>query len=194
MTLAPTPRSRIRTAGPREAARWLRATPATTAVALWLVAAFALAGDLLRIAVVADTHSSPHPALAERLVAEIKKMGYASIINLRMPTEQGAQPEAEEAAARAANIRYVALPFNTASPDPAVVARIEFARNPATTAAVITTWTASEITARTIAFRQESAVCDALPAGLRYRLMLTVPQTGDDLDICLAVGNVHRIQ
>jgi hypothetical protein len=78
--------------------------------------------------------------------------------------------------------------------DPAVVARIEFARNPATTAAVITTWTASEITARTIAFRQESAVCDALPAGLRYRLMLTVPQTGDDLDICLAVGNVHRIQ
>lgn len=28
--------------GPREAARWLRATPATTAVALWLVAAFAL--------------------------------------------------------------------------------------------------------------------------------------------------------
>jgi putative phosphoesterase len=30
---------------------------------------FALTGDLLRIAVVADTHSSPHPALAERLRA-----------------------------------------------------------------------------------------------------------------------------
>lgn len=56
-------------------------------------------------------------------VAEVKKLGYASIINLRMPTEQGADTDAEAAAAQAANIRYIELPFNTASPDPAVVDR-----------------------------------------------------------------------
>lgn len=54
-------------------------------------------------------------------VASVKKMGYASIINLRQASEAGADLEAEEAAAKTAGITYVGLPFNTAAPDPAVV-------------------------------------------------------------------------
>ena len=56
-------------------------------------------------------------------VAELKQMGYASIINLRQPTEAGADMDAEAAAAKAAGVTYVSLPFNGASPDPAVVER-----------------------------------------------------------------------
>ena len=54
-------------------------------------------------------------------VAGLKKMGYASIINLRQASEPGADIEGEAAAAKAASINYVHLPFNAASPDPAVV-------------------------------------------------------------------------
>lgn len=54
-------------------------------------------------------------------VAELKRMGYRSIINLRMPSEEGAEVEAEGAAAKTAGVRYVSLPFNGASPDTAVV-------------------------------------------------------------------------
>ena len=53
-------------------------------------------------------------------VADIKKMGFASIVNLREASEQGADVDAEEAAAKAAGINYIHLPFNTAKPDPAV--------------------------------------------------------------------------
>jgi uncharacterized protein (TIGR01244 family) len=53
-------------------------------------------------------------------VADIKKMGFASIVNLREAGEQGADLDAEEAAAKAAGIAYIHLPFNTAKPDPAV--------------------------------------------------------------------------
>jgi uncharacterized protein (TIGR01244 family) len=54
-------------------------------------------------------------------VAEIKKLGYASIINLRQPNEPGAEMEAEAAAAKTAGITYVSLPFNAQSPDPTLV-------------------------------------------------------------------------
>ena len=53
-------------------------------------------------------------------VAGIKKMGYASIINLRLANEEGADLDAEAAAAKQAGIRYVWIPFNGAMPDPAV--------------------------------------------------------------------------
>ena len=56
-------------------------------------------------------------------VASVKGMGYKSIINLRQPSEAGADVEAEEAAAKAASITYISLPFNAASPDPALVDR-----------------------------------------------------------------------
>jgi uncharacterized protein (TIGR01244 family) len=53
-------------------------------------------------------------------VPELKKMGFASIINLRVPTEQGANIDEEAAAAKDAGIKFYSIPFNTASPDPAV--------------------------------------------------------------------------
>jgi uncharacterized protein (TIGR01244 family) len=53
-------------------------------------------------------------------VADIKKMGFNSIVNLREAGEQGADLEGEEAAAKAAGINYIHLPFNTGKPDPAV--------------------------------------------------------------------------
>jgi uncharacterized protein (TIGR01244 family) len=62
-------------------------------------------------------------AVTPTAVAEIKKMGFTSIINLRQPTEQGADIEAESAAAKAAGINFFNIPFNNAAPDPAVVDR-----------------------------------------------------------------------
>ena len=53
-------------------------------------------------------------------VPEIKKMGFASIINLRESSEEGANVEAEEAAAKNVGIRYYHIPFNGSNPDPAV--------------------------------------------------------------------------
>ena len=62
-------------------------------------------------------------AVTPSSVAEIKKMGFGSIINLRLANEQGAEIDAEAAAAKAAGINFVHLPLNGASPDPAVVDR-----------------------------------------------------------------------
>ena len=54
-------------------------------------------------------------------LAEVKKMGYASVINLRVGTEPGADIEASAAAAKAAGLNFIHLPFNAASPDPMLV-------------------------------------------------------------------------
>ena len=62
-------------------------------------------------------------AVTPSSVAEIKKMGFGSIINLRLANEQGADIDAEAAAAKAAGINFIHLPLNGASPDPAVVDR-----------------------------------------------------------------------
>jgi len=48
-------------------------------------------------------------------------MGYASIINLRLATEQRADIDGNIAAAKAAAIPYYHIPFSTAAPDPAAV-------------------------------------------------------------------------
>jgi len=53
-------------------------------------------------------------------VPEIKKMGYASIINLRQASENGANIDEETAAAKTAGITFIHIPLNTQSPDPAV--------------------------------------------------------------------------
>jgi uncharacterized protein (TIGR01244 family) len=55
-------------------------------------------------------------AITADAVPEIKKMGFASIINLREASEPGAQIEQEEAAARAAGLRYFHVPFNGTKP------------------------------------------------------------------------------
>jgi uncharacterized protein (TIGR01244 family) len=54
-------------------------------------------------------------------VAEVKKLGYKAVINLRQANEPGADIEGEAAAAREAGVKYFHLPVNGASPDPAVV-------------------------------------------------------------------------
>lgn len=54
-------------------------------------------------------------------LVEVKKMGYNSVINLRLASEAGAQIEEEAAAAKAAGINYIHLPFNAQSPDPMLV-------------------------------------------------------------------------
>ena len=51
----------------------------------------------------------------------LKKEGYVSVINLRLPTEEGADVEAGRAAAQAAGLKYIHLPFNAAMPDSKVV-------------------------------------------------------------------------
>ena len=62
-------------------------------------------------------------AVTPSAVAGIKKMGFASIINLRLDTEKGADIDAEAAAAKVAGINFVHLPLNGNAPDPAVADR-----------------------------------------------------------------------
>ena len=62
-------------------------------------------------------------ATTPEALSGIKKLGFASVVNLRMATEQGANLEAEEAAAKVANITYFHIPFDSAKLDPAVVDR-----------------------------------------------------------------------
>jgi len=62
-------------------------------------------------------------AVTPSAVAGIKKMGFASIINLRLDNEKGADIEAEAAAAKAAGINFVHLPLSGSAPDPAVADR-----------------------------------------------------------------------
>jgi protein tyrosine phosphatase (PTP) superfamily phosphohydrolase (DUF442 family) len=60
-------------------------------------------------------------AITPAAIQDIKKMGFASIINLRLASEQGADIEGNIAAAKAAGIPYYHIPFSAGSPDPAVV-------------------------------------------------------------------------
>jgi protein tyrosine phosphatase (PTP) superfamily phosphohydrolase (DUF442 family) len=60
-------------------------------------------------------------AITPKVIPEIKRMGYQSIINLRLATEPGAEIEESIAAAKAAGIPYFHIPFSVMNPDPAVV-------------------------------------------------------------------------
>jgi uncharacterized protein (TIGR01244 family) len=54
-------------------------------------------------------------------MSALKAEGYVSVINLRQATEPEADIEAGRAAAQAAGLKYIHLPFNAATPDPKVV-------------------------------------------------------------------------
>jgi uncharacterized protein (TIGR01244 family) len=54
-------------------------------------------------------------------MAALKKNGFASVINLRVASEQGAEIDAGRAAAEAAGLRYIHLPFEVGNPDPKLV-------------------------------------------------------------------------
>ena len=56
-------------------------------------------------------------------VPALKKMGFASIINVREASEPGADIDQEAAAARAAGLNFVNVPFNIAAPAPDLVDR-----------------------------------------------------------------------
>lgn len=58
-------------------------------------------------------------AIKASAIPKVKEMGFVSIINLRQSTEPGADVEAEEAAAKAAGLRYYHIPFDGRAPDPA---------------------------------------------------------------------------
>ena len=60
-------------------------------------------------------------ATAPAALAEVKKLGYASVINVRVATEPGAEIEASAAAAKAAGLNFIHLPFNASAPDPMLV-------------------------------------------------------------------------
>jgi protein tyrosine phosphatase (PTP) superfamily phosphohydrolase (DUF442 family) len=60
-------------------------------------------------------------AITSEAVPEIKKMGFKSIIDLRLASEPGANIEEEAAACKAADIAFVHIPFQTASRDSAAV-------------------------------------------------------------------------
>jgi uncharacterized protein (TIGR01244 family) len=62
-------------------------------------------------------------AVTPESVAAIKKMGFASIINLREASEKGANIDAEAAAAKTAGIAFVHIPFNSTAPEAAAADR-----------------------------------------------------------------------
>jgi uncharacterized protein (TIGR01244 family) len=51
----------------------------------------------------------------------LKRDGFVSVINLRLASEEGANVEQAKAAAAAAGLKYIHLPFNAAAPDSKVV-------------------------------------------------------------------------
>ena len=57
-------------------------------------------------------------AIKPDTLPKIKQMGFVSVINLREPSEPGANVEEEGVAAKAAGLRYYSIPFNGSSPDP----------------------------------------------------------------------------
>jgi uncharacterized protein (TIGR01244 family) len=54
-------------------------------------------------------------------IREIGKMGFKSVINLRLASEEGALVEEEGAAVKAAGMNYVHLPFDLQTPDPKLI-------------------------------------------------------------------------
>jgi len=104
--------------------------PASVAVVLFIAAAFGVrpaSAQVTKMTVPGVTHFAKLEttiacggATTPEAVPEIKKMGYAAIVNMRLSSEPGANVEGEAAAAKAAGIRFYHIPFSTATPDPAV--------------------------------------------------------------------------
>ena len=71
-----------------------------------------------------DANTGLGGTTAPEAVAELKRMGFATIINFRRADEEGAEVEREASAAEDAGLRYVHIPFGFDTPDPdAQVAR-----------------------------------------------------------------------
>jgi uncharacterized protein (TIGR01244 family) len=61
-------------------------------------------------------------AITAAAIPEIRKMGFSSIVNLRLASETGADVEQHEAVARNAGLKYFHVPFD-GKPDPVAAAR-----------------------------------------------------------------------
>jgi uncharacterized protein (TIGR01244 family) len=99
------------------------------ALACGLVAAAAYAQDVTKPEVPGvrnfarlETTVACAGATSAEALPGIKKMGFVSVINLRAATEPGAEVEKEEAAAKAAGLRYFHVPF-AGKPDPQAAAK-----------------------------------------------------------------------
>jgi uncharacterized protein (TIGR01244 family) len=62
-------------------------------------------------------------ATTAEAMPELKKMGFKSIVNLRLASERGANVEEGAAAAEAAGLNYTHIPFNAREPDPGQVTK-----------------------------------------------------------------------
>jgi len=60
-------------------------------------------------------------ATAPSAMTELKRQGFAAVINLRLADEKGADLDASRAAAEAAGLRWLHIPFNHRAPDPSAV-------------------------------------------------------------------------
>ncbi len=54
-------------------------------------------------------------------IREIKRMGFKTVVNLRLASEPGALVDEEGAIVRSLGMTYVHLPFNIQTPDPKLV-------------------------------------------------------------------------
>ena len=68
-----------------------------------------------------DTTIACGGATTPAAIREIGRMGFKSVVNLRLASEPGAMVEEEGAAVRAAGMNYVHLPFDRESPDPKLI-------------------------------------------------------------------------
>lgn len=86
--------------------------------------------------------------------------------------------------------------LNTADPDipEDTTARIEITETTDTDEPIIDTWEAVEVGARHIRFRVESEDTDPIDDRTYYRLMVSIPDTPDNLDLCWYRGQVKRQQ
>lgn len=108
-----------------------------------------------------------------RVIPELARRGYKAIVNLRLDTEEGAEIEASRAAAEAAGIRFIHLPFNGREPDPAVVdAFIRETGDPANQPTFINCGSATRVSAMMLAKRivadgwaEEAALAEAKAIG-----------------------------
>lgn len=60
-------------------------------------------------------------AVEPSAMAALKQEGFASVVNLRQASEEGADIDAGQAAAQAAGLKYIHLPFDMADPAPDLV-------------------------------------------------------------------------
>jgi uncharacterized protein (TIGR01244 family) len=120
-------------------------------------------------------------ATEPRAMAELGRRGYRTIVNLRLPTEPNAAIAESRAAAEAAGVAFVNLPFDGSKPDPKVVdAFIETVTTKANQPVFVNCGSANRVAAVWLAKRlivdkweQEKAIEEAKAIGLTSAALQT---------------------